>query len=79
MGCNKTTYGTLINTYAETFQKSFEYCSDSNGYWRYKRLVEVVTSGKFKRLHILTHPEWWQDSIMSPWQKIQRCIDGRSA
>ncbi len=78
MGCQKWTYAGLINTYAEFFQKNVEYCSDSNGYWRFKRLHDVITKGNSQQLQILTHPEWWQEEIMSPWQRIQRCIDGRA-
>ncbi|MEO6254700.1 MAG: hypothetical protein ABIO79_15415 [Ferruginibacter sp.] len=78
MACQKATYAGLINTYAAFFQKEVEYCSDSNGYWRYKRMIEVIKNNTSGKMQILTHPEWWQEEMMSPWQRIKRAIDGRA-
>jgi hypothetical protein len=58
---------------------TYEYISDSNGYWRWQPLGEVLESGGHERLHVLTHPEWWQAEPMSPRRRIMRCIEGRSA
>lgn len=77
MGCQDWQYAGLVNTYAAYFQKEVTYCSDSNGYWRYARMADIVEKAEAPRLQLLTHPEWWQDGIMSPWQKIQRAIEGR--
>lgn len=74
LSCENETYGGLINTYSKKF-KSIPYCSDSNGYWRYRRLKEVLTESKDFNLHVLTHEVWWQQEIMSPKQKIQKCVD----
>ena len=54
------------------------YVSDSNGYWRFERLPEVLAAGAHERLHVLTHPEWWQEEAMSPRERILRCIAGRA-
>lgn len=78
MSCQNWTYGGLINTYASFFQKEAEYCSDSNGYWRYNRLYDVLNNTTAQTLQVLTHPEWWQEMKMSPWEKIQRCVAGRA-
>jgi hypothetical protein len=78
MSCQNWEYAGLINTYAKFFQQNVEYCSDSNGYWRFKRLMNVLETSDSKKLQVLTHPEWWQDKVMSPWQRIQTCIEGRS-
>ena len=32
-----------------------------------------------QRLHVLTHPEWWQAEPMSPKQRLARAIEGRAA
>ena len=53
--------------------------SDSNGFWRYRRLEDVLTEAKEERLQVLTHPEWLQDRVMTPRERVQRCIDGRAA
>lgn len=68
----------LINASHPCFQQDFVYCSDSNGTWRHRSLSEVVADPTVRRLYALTHPEWWQDSFMSPRDRIQRCIDGRA-
>lgn len=78
MGCKKWEYAGLINTYASYFQDNVEYCSDSNGYWRYNRLYNVLESTNSTRLQVLTHPEWWQEQILSPWGRIQRCVNDRA-
>jgi hypothetical protein len=78
MSCKETEYGGLLNAYSATIFAKFHYCSDSNGYWRFQRMPELITSREYEHLQLLTHPEWWTSEIMSPWQKIQRAINGRS-
>jgi hypothetical protein len=76
--CREWQYAGMINTYAEYFQTTVGYCSDSNCYWRFRRLEEVLTSAQDLSLQVLAHPECWQDTVMSPRQRINRCIDGRA-
>jgi hypothetical protein len=71
-------YAEMINCYAEPFRTVVAYCSDSNGYWRYRRLEDVLTSATDARLQVLTHPEMWQEEGMSPRQRVHHCIDGRA-
>lgn len=78
MSCTDWAYSGLINTYAEYFQTEVEYCSDSNGYWKYNRLLDVLEASDERKLQILTHPEWWTDKIMSPKQKIDAIVNGRA-
>jgi len=73
------TAGGLINAYSSKFRQKYGYCSDSNGYWRFRRLGDVLTAHKEGKLHVLTHPEWWVPEEMSPRDRISRCIDGRSS
>ncbi len=70
-------YVGLYNAYAEDIQKKLAYCSDSNGYWRYKRLKEFLSEDVEHGICVLTHPGWWTPCSMSPRQRIQRVIDGR--
>lgn len=70
--------GGMINTYGKFFKTNYTYCSDSNGYWRFKRLEDVLESSASTNLHILTHPEWWVPIPMSPRSRIFRSIDGRA-
>jgi len=67
----------MVNTYSRYLKDNYCYCSDSDGYWRYNRLEDVL-SGDHKKLHILLHPEWWTPDKMTPRERVRRCIDGRS-
>ncbi|MEO8149874.1 MAG: hypothetical protein ABI723_19700 [Bacteroidia bacterium] len=78
MSCKQWQYAGLINTYAEMFQTNVGYCSDSHGIWRFRRLLDLLQSGEEHSLQVLTHPEWWVEEVMSPRQRIQRCITGRA-
>ncbi|MBL7901676.1 MAG: hypothetical protein JNK73_06750 [Bacteroidia bacterium] len=78
LGCNKTHYAGLLNAFSDYFQKQVSYCSDSNGYWRFKRLEDVLSDKGIKQLQVLTHPELWQDEVMSPRQRVHRCAELRS-
>jgi hypothetical protein len=78
LACRAYRYAGMINCYAEPFQTIVGYCSDSNGYWRHRRLEDVLLAGTDERLQVLTHPEWWQDEPMSPRRRLHRCINGRA-
>lgn len=78
ISCNKIKYAGMINAFSEYFEKQVGYCSDSNGYWRFKRLENVLTEASDNKLQVLTHPELWQDEIMPPKQRIYRCAELRA-
>lgn len=78
LSCNKDSYGGMLNAYSEFYQKEIGYCSDSNGYWRFKRLMDIISNLTYNQLQINLHPAWWQDTVMSPKQRIDRCIDLRA-
>lgn len=69
----------MVNTYGKSLKQNYTYCSDSNGYWRFSRLQDVLDKAEHKKLHILTHPEWWTPEILTPRERVSRCIDGRAA
>jgi len=70
--------GGMLNVYAKFFRENFKYCSDSNGYWRFKRLEDVLLNSKGKKVQILTHPVWWQKVPMWPYERVKRCIECRA-
>ena len=74
----KANYQGLINVYSSFFKKNVFYVSDSNGYWRFQRLEDVIASDKPAKVQVLTHSEWWQEKVMSPFERIKRCIKGRA-
>jgi hypothetical protein len=69
----------MTNAYGSRIKARYAYVSDSNGYWRHERLADVIESGQHERLHVLTHPEWWQAEPMSPRARLERCLEGRTA
>jgi len=75
--CEKEKYGGIINCYSKKYKNEIPYISDSNGYWRFRRLKNVLQKADDKCLHVLTHPAWWQEVSMTPWKRIKLCIDGR--
>ncbi len=51
----------MVNVYGHTFFRDFKYLSDSRRFWR-EPVLDIIQSGSYPRLHILTHPFWyWQD------------------
>jgi len=67
----------MVNAYCREISARFTYVSDSNGIWRRGRLDDVLASHP-PRLHVLTHPGWWTPQVLSPRERISRCIDGRA-
>jgi hypothetical protein len=68
----------MINASGRFLQENFSYISDSNGYWRFRRLKDVLEAADDEKLHVLTHPGWWVPRIMSPRLRVSRCINGRA-
>jgi hypothetical protein len=67
----------LHNAYSGRLRREYRYCSDSNGYWRFKPMNEVINEGH-GCLHLLTHPDWWTPDAMPPSERIDRAILGRA-
>lgn len=76
--CKYIKYAGMLNAYSGYLREKTLYCSDSNGYWRYRRLEELLTSRESRRLHILLHPVWWQYKVMSPKKKIWQYTDNHA-
>jgi hypothetical protein len=76
----KNTIAARMNTYGAYFRDHICYCSDSNGYWRFQHLKDLLlsTPDQVPRLQVLTHPEWWTEDALSPRKRILRCINGRA-
>lgn len=76
--CDADHYSGLLNCYSQRFKTEVPYCSDSNGYWRFRRLHDVLTAATDRCLQVLTHPGWWQSISMPPRQRIFRSAYGRA-
>ena len=71
-------YGGVTNAYSERIMNEIPYVSDSNGYWRFRRLHDVLEKAEDPCLQVLTHPGWWQEKAMPPRERIHRAIQGRA-
>jgi len=76
---NQDNVAGMTNAYGKYIKKHYTYCTDSNGYWRFQRLRDVLEARRDEKIHVLTHPAWWVPDVLSPRQRISRCIDGRAA
>ena len=65
--------GNVINSYSKVFFHDFKYVSDSRCNWR-EDIYEIVNSGKYERLHILTHPIWYNQKERSTKQILSDFI-----
>lgn len=50
----------IVNSYGKTFFHDFKYLSDSRRRWR-EPVLNIVRSGEYDRLHILTHAFWYHE------------------
>ncbi len=78
MRFDQNSLGGLVNAYGREFRENYGYCSDSNGYWRHEPIYDVVSSGKFDKLQVLTHPAWWLPNALPPRERIERAVLGRA-
>lgn len=66
---NEFEYSGMINTYSKYIKENIAYCSDSNGFWRHKRLEDFLKENNDK-IQVLTHPVWWTEEILLPREKV---------
>jgi hypothetical protein len=63
----------VINSYSRMFFREFKYISDSRHAWR-ENAEGIVSSGKYRMLHILTHPFWYTENSESCRDKLFKFI-----
>lgn len=63
----------MVNSYGKTFFNDFKYLSDSRRRWR-EPAHNIIKSGEYDRLHILTHPIWYQETEESIHDTIKRFV-----
>ncbi len=64
----------MVNSYSDEYFSKWKYLSDSNMHWR-EDVKSIIKSKKYSRLHILTHPFWYEKNINSKNNKITYFID----
>lgn len=50
----------IVNSYGKAFFHDFKYLSDSRRQWR-EPVEDIIRSGEYNRLHILTHAFWYHE------------------
>lgn len=63
----------MVNSYGKTFFCDFKYLSDSRRRWR-EPVEEIIQSGEYNRLHILTHAFWYHKKDESIETTVGRFI-----
>jgi hypothetical protein len=76
--CERESYAGLINVYSCNIKTNYSYCSDSNGYWKYRRLEDFLRDDSILNAQVLTHPAWWQDEVLPPYNRVKRSVYGRA-
>ena len=59
----------IVNSYGQTFFHDFKYLSDSRRRWR-EPVRDIIRSGEYDRLHILTHAFWYHESELDIAQTV---------
>lgn len=63
----------MINSYGKIFFNDFKYLSDSRRRWR-EPVIDIINSGKYDKLHILTHAIWYNEVEEDIHDTIKRFI-----
>ena len=65
----------IVNSYSRLFFNEFKYLSDSWHNWR-ENVEIVISSRKFQKIHLLTHPVWYTEFQDSMRNKLFDFISG---
>lgn len=68
----------MVNSYGKTFFHDFKYLSDSRRRWR-EPVEDIIRSGEYDRLHILTHAFWYHDREETIGQTVGAFIRSANA
>lgn len=63
--------GKVINSYGSEFFRHHKYVSDSRRNWR-EDVLAIVSGGAHSRLHILTHPFWYDEQELDAKEALRR-------
>jgi len=73
----KVAGGRIVNSYGTEFFHRHKYVSDSRRNWR-EDVEGIITSGAYDRLHVLTHPFWYDEKEQSASEALKRFCTGRA-
>lgn len=64
----------MVNSYGKIYFNEFKYVSDSRRRWR-EPIEDIISTEKYKRLHILTHAFWYNDVEMNIHDSIAQFVN----
>ena len=64
----------MINSYAEEFFSEYKYVSDSRRNWK-NPILDMISLGEYERLHILTHPIWYNETEKEFVATLEKYVD----
>lgn len=68
--------GRIVNSYGREFFHNHKYVSDSRRNWR-EDVIGIVESGEYDRLHVLTHPFWYDREEKSAKEELKWFCESR--
>lgn len=69
--------GNIVNSYSDVFFKEFKYVSDSAMRWR-EDIYSIIESEKYSKIHLLTHPIWYNENNLSMWENISKVLSNQA-
>jgi len=69
------TFPTMRNAYGHEYIREYKYLSDSNRHWR-EDVLSHIQSGDYSKLHILTHPVWYNDTEKTKAETLRDILSG---
>ncbi len=69
--------GRIVNSYSTEFFHNHKYVTDSRRNWR-EDVIGIIKSGEYDRLHVLTHPFWYDVKEQSAADGLKRFCTGRA-
>lgn len=66
----------LINSYSNIYFKDLKYLSDSRMCWK-ENVEEIINRKMYSKLHILTHPIWYDESVITIKAKLINYINNK--
>lgn len=66
--------GERINSYSSEFFNNYKYVSDSFRRWR-ENVISIIKSNKYTKLHVLTHPLWYNANDISRNDVFKKFIE----
>lgn len=69
--------GQIVNSYGTEFFQNHKYMSDSRRHWR-EDVCSVIKSEEYDRLHVLTHPFWYDVTEQAAKEVLKSFCESRT-